>query len=50
MRRMKSETSDPAEQAIEEARLQIRESLDNAKRLVERTKFLLTGDAEADQA
>lgn len=47
---MKSDNSDPAEAAIEEAQLQIRESLDNARRLVERTKFLLNGEPEADQA
>jgi len=35
---------------LEEAQAQLHESLETAKKLVQRTKFLLSGDAEADPA
>ena len=34
----------------EQAQAQLHESLENAKRLVLRTKYLLSGDAEGDPA
>ena len=45
-----SENSDYADVAIDEARSQLRESLDNAKKLVERTRTLLNGEPEGDAA
>lgn len=35
---------------LEQAEAQLHESLESAKRLVRRTKFLLSGDAEGDPA
>ena len=35
---------------LEQAQEQLRESLESAKKLVQRTKFLLSGDAETDPA
>ena len=44
------EKSNEAPVDLEQAQAQLHESLETAKKLVERTKFLLSGDAEADPA
>lgn len=41
-----SNKADSADAAVEEARVQLREGLDNAKKLVERTRFLLNGETD----
>ena len=44
------EKSNEAPVDLEQAQAQLQESLENAKKLVQQTKFLLSGDAEADPA
>ena len=45
-----SNKADPADPALDEARAQLREGLDNAKKLVERTRFLLNGEPDPNAA
>ena len=49
-RRVVDEKSNEAPVDLEQAQAQLQESLENAKKLVQQTKFLLSGDAEADPA
>ena len=44
------EKSNEAPVDLEQAQAQLHESLETAKKLVERTKFLLSGDADTDPA
>ena len=48
--RVVDEKSNEAPVDLEQAQAQLHESLETAKKLVERTKFLLSGDADTDPA